>query len=399
MSYTLSMQCALCLKETSVSFLDLGMQPLANKYPREEDFAKEDFFPMAVYFCTNGSNVQLGTIISRERMFEDYYYLSSVNQGLVRHFDSLAKKLADAKFVVDVGSNDGILLKPLKELGVKAVGIEPSINVSKIANDAGLTTITAFFDSASAKETKEKFGEPDVIVASSVFTHLEDPHDCIKTVKELMSADGRFIIEVEYIGNFIRDIQFERFYLDRIFYYSLTSLKHLFESHDMYISDVEHIEPHGGSLQVTTMRKGSGPEPTERVTEQLAKEAEELTLPKLQEFKQKVDESVAAFKTKLQELKDAGVSVAGYGAPARVSTICNYGKIGPELIPFTVDDSPLKQDKYTPGTHIPIVPKSYLDAHKPQLLVVFAYEYMTDIRAKTENAYRYLIPIPPREVA
>ncbi len=392
------MQCALCLKDTSVSFLDLGQQPLANKYPREEDFAKEDFFPMEVFFCTTCSNVQLGTIISRERMFEDYYYLSSVNQGLVRHFESLAEKLKDAKFVVDVGSNDGILLKPLKERGVKAVGIEPSINVSKIANDAGLTTITAFFDSVSASETKKTYGEPDVIVASSVFTHLENPHACIETVKELMATDGRFIIEVEYIGNFIRDIQFERFYLDRIFYYSLTSLKHLFESHDMYISDVEHIEPHGGSLQVTTMRKGSGTGPSESVTAQLAKEAEELTLPKLQEFKTKVDESITAFKAKLEDFKASGVKVAGYGAPARVSTICNYGKIGPELIPFTVDDSPLKQNRYTPGTHIPIVPKTYLDANKPELLVVFAYEYLVDIRKKTENAYRYLIPIPPREV-
>jgi len=393
------MKCALCLQETSVSFLNLGQQPLANKYPREADFAKEDFFPMEVFFCTNCKNVQLGTVISRERMFEDYYYLSSVNLGLVRHFEALAKKLADAKFVVDVGSNDGILLKPLKELGVKAVGIEPSINVSKIANDAGLTTITAFFDSASAAETKKTYGEPDVIVASSVFTHLENPHECIQIVDELMSQDGKFIIEVEYIGNIIRDIQFERFYLDRIFYYSLTSLQHLFDSHGMYVADVEHIEPHGGSLQVTVQRKGQGAGASARVTELLKAEEESLTLPTLQEFKQKVDASVTAFKDKLKEYKAEGTKVAGYGAPARVTTICNYGKIGPELVEFTVDDSPLKQDKFTPGTHIPIVPKPYLDAHKPDLLVVFAYEYLEDIRKKTDNAYRYLIPIPPREVA
>jgi len=392
------MKCALCLQDTSVSFLDLGKQPLANKYPREADFATEDFFPMEVFFCTNCKNVQLGTMISRERMFEDYYYLSSVNLGLVRHFEALAKKLSGAKFVVDVGSNDGILLKPLKELGVKAIGIEPSINVSKIANDAGLTTITAFFNSASAKETKEKYGEPDVIVASSVFTHLEDPHDCITTVDELLAPEGKFIIEVEYIGNIIRDIQFERFYLDRIFYYSLTSLQNLFDSHGMYVADVEIIEPHGGSLQVTAQRKGQGAGASPRVTDLLQAEEEALSLPKLQEFKQKVDVSVAAFKDKLKEYKAGGTKVAGYGAPARVTTICDYGEIGPELIDFTVDDSPLKQNKFTPGTHIPIVPKAYLDEHKPEVLVVFAYEYLEDIRKKTGNAYRYLIPIPPREV-
>src|SRR3989344_7869499 len=125
------MQCHICQSRTAEAFLDLGLQPLANKYPREIDFASEDFFPMKVFFCTTCKNVQLGTIVPRERMFEDYYYLSSVNLGLVRHFESLAKKLSGANFVVDIGSNDGILLKPLKELGVKAVGIEPSINVSK----------------------------------------------------------------------------------------------------------------------------------------------------------------------------------------------------------------------------------------------------------------------------
>src|SRR5215469_4968823 len=138
------MKCRLCEADDTVEFLNLGMQPLANKYPTEAQFLTEDFFPLGMFFCTNCKNVQLGTFISRKRMFEDYYYLSSVNAALVRHFEALAQDLAGAKFVVDVGSNDGILLRPLKSLGIKAVGIEPSINVSKIANDEGLTTICAF---------------------------------------------------------------------------------------------------------------------------------------------------------------------------------------------------------------------------------------------------------------
>lgn len=391
------MQCDLCRNDTAEMFLDLGKQPLANKYPKEADFASEDFFPMQVFFCTTCKNVQLGTKVSRERMFEDYYYLSSVNLGLVRHFESLAKKLADAKFVVDVGSNDGILLKPLKALGVKAIGIEPSINVSKIANDAGLETVTAFFDAASVKETEAKYGKPDVIVASSVFTHLEDPHTFIEDVKTLLAADGRFIIEVEYIGNIVKQTQFERFYLDRIFYYSLSSLKHLFEMHGMHITDVEHIAPHGGSLQVTIQNAGVGT-PFDRVAIHLAEEEGYLTREKMTGFKSEVDTQITALRDKLNEYKEAGLKVAGYGSPARVSTICNYGKIGPELVAFTVDDSPLKQNKFTPGTHIPIVPREHLESHKPDILVVFAYEYFDDIKKKTEGGYRYLIPIPPREV-
>src|SRR3989344_2825213 len=166
------MKCLLCHQDKAVEFLNLGEQPLANKYPATEDsFETEDFSPLAVFFCPDCKNVQLGTIVSRERMFEDYYYLSSVNPGLVRHFEEMAKKFAKSNFVVDIGSNDGILLKPLKEMGVMAIGVDPSINVSKIANDAGLETLVSVFDQKTAEMIKRQYGRPDVVVASSIFTH------------------------------------------------------------------------------------------------------------------------------------------------------------------------------------------------------------------------------------
>jgi len=392
------MKCQLCGHEHLIEFLNLGKQPLANKYPTREQFKTEDFFPLEVLFCEQCKNVQLGTMVSRERMFEDYYYLSSVNKALVRHFERLARKLASAKFVVDVGSNDGILLKPLKDLGVRAIGVEPSINVSKIANDHGLTTICSFFDKAAVSEVERLYGKPDVIVASSVFTHLENPHQFIEAVKSLLADGGKFIIEVEYIGNILRDTQFERFYLDRIFYYSLTSLKNLFESHGMVITEAEHIEPHGGSLQVTIQPKGPGAAPSKDVEAIFKEEADSLNVRNLEKFRSNVDTQIKAFRDTLAGYKNEGLKVAGYGAPARVSTICNYGKIGPDLIEFTVDDSALKQNKYTPGTHIPIATKAHLDANRPDILVVFAYEYFDDIRKKTAGSYRYLFPIPPREV-
>jgi methylation protein EvaC len=389
-----NVKCHLCGHDGAVEFLDLGKQPLANKYPTRAQFDSEEFFPLQMFFCPVCKNVQLGTMVSRERMFADYYYLSSVNAGLVDHFERLAARLQDARFVVDVGSNDGILLKPLKALGVKAIGVEPSVNVSKIANDQGLTTVCAFFDTRTAAEIAQTHGKADVIVASSVFTHLEEPRVFIDAVKTMLADDGKFIIEVEYIGNILRNLQFERFYLDRIFYYSLTSLDHLFRANGMVVADVEHIEPHGGSLQVTVKRHGQGMQ-SANVGALLKEEEESLTAAKLAEFKAKVD---AEFRGQLQRFKADNVKVAGYGAPARVSTICNYGSIGPSLIEFTVDDSPLKQNKFTPGTHIPIVPNAHLKQHRPDVLVVFAYEYLNDIRRKVDGPYRYFLPIPPREV-
>ena len=299
------MNCQLCGHTHLFEFLNLGKQPLANKYPTIPQFEMEEFFPLEVFFCPQCKNVQLGTIISRERMFEDYYYLSSVNAGLVRHFEKLARNLRGAKFVVDVGSNDGILLKPLKELGVRAIGVEPSINVSKIANEQGLDTICSFFDASASTAIEKNYGKPDVIIASSVFTHLEDPHQFIKIVKDLLADNGRFIIEVEYIGNILRDIQFERFYLDRIFYYSLTSLACLFHAHEMVIADVEHIEPHGGSLQVTFRRKSNDISPSDNVAKLLKEEEVGLTTGRLEEFSANVNTQVAAFKNLLLDFKKA----------------------------------------------------------------------------------------------
>lgn len=392
------MKCSLCDSE-SKQFLDLKKQPLANKYPKKPDFQKEDFFPLTVYFCSACKNVQLGTVISRERMFEDYYYLSSVNPGLVRHFEGLAKQIKGASFVVDIGSNDGILLKPLKALGVKALGVEPSINVSKIAMDAGLPTITAFFDAPTVKKIIKDHEKADVVVTSSVFTHLEDPHTFIEDVKTLLSDEGVFIIEVEYIGQILETVQYERFYLDRIFYYSLTSLDLLMKKHGVYVADVEKVEMHGTSLRVS-IRKGKGT-PSKAVTDLLSEEKKALTLDRLMTFKTVVADYTERFRTILEKYKKEGLCVAGYGAPARVATITNYGEIGPELIDFIVDDSPLKQNRFSPGKHIPIVPKTHLDElkKKPDVLVTFAYEYLDDIKKKTASAkYRYLLPIPPREI-
>lgn len=396
----ISMKCLLCNTENAIEFLNLGRQPLANKYPKKEQFSAEDFFPLTVYFCQSCKNVQLGQIVSRERMFVDYYYLSSVNLGLVRHFEDFANKIKDANFVVDIGSNDGILLRPLKALGVKAIGVEPSVNVSKIANDAGLETVTSFFDEQTVENIIAKHGKSDLVVTSSVFTHVEDPHQIIEDVKKLMTEDGAFVVEVEHIGAFVANTQFERFYFDRPYYYSATSLRDLFALHDMFVADIEPISPHGGSIRVTAHKNGHPTPRTERFLALLKEEEETLTLDSMIEFKNQSDLYVNEFKSKLEEYKHEGVRVAGYSAPARVSTICNYGNIGPELIEFLVDDSPLKQDRFSPGTHIPIVSNDHLEKVGADLLVVFAYEYLDDICKKTAGKnYRYLIPIPPREVS
>lgn len=389
------MRCDLCFKSDSYEFLDLGRQPMANKYPKESDFATEEFFDVKVYFCSHCKNVQLGTKVSRETMFVDYYYLSSVNKKLVDHYEAFAHTLKDAKFVVDIGSNDGISLKPLKEMGVKYLGVEPSINVSKIANDAGYDTMCAFFNAESVKEIEAKYGKADVITGLSMFSHLQDPHEFLEDVKSLLTEDGKFVVEVEYNAKMLETMAFERFYLDRIFYFSVTSFQQLFKMHGLVLTDAEVTDIHGGSLRVTAQKKGSL---SERGTLLLEAETKQLRLPKVIEFGVNARKEINALKKKLEEYKAKGLTVAGYGSPARTATLTNFGGIGVDLIDFIVDDSPLKQHRFTPGKHIPIVPNEYLIKNKPDVLVVFAFEYFEDIRKKLHDTYTYIFPIPAREV-
>ena len=176
------MECNLCGSNCSV-LADLGNQPLANKYPsKEKDISSEKFWNLKALICDKCFCGQLNQIIDRSEMFEDYYYLSSINPELQDHFNDLATKLKKHNFVLDVGSNDGILLRPLKALDTRCLGIDPSINVGKIANDQGLETIVDFFTMNSAKKIISKYGHPDAIVASSIFTHLEEPKEFIKAL-------------------------------------------------------------------------------------------------------------------------------------------------------------------------------------------------------------------------
>lgn len=393
------MKCTLCQSD-SFEFLDLEMQPMANKYPaNESEMASEAFFPVKVYFCPSCKNVQLDTTVSRETMFVDYYYLSSVNKALVEHYTDFARrKLKSAKFVVDIGSNDGISLKPLKEMGIRALGVEPSSNVSKIARDSGYATINAFFNTDSVKIIEINYGKPDVITGLSMFSHLQDPHQFIEDVKSLLTDDGRFIVEVEYNVEILKKGAFERFYLDRIFYFSVTSFEALFQLHGMYVADAEVTDIHGGSLRITAQKKGLGKKPKRRIAILMDKEKRWLTPEKIQSFGFAAEKQVKALKNKLIEYKNRGLWVAAYGAPARLSTITNFGDIGPDLIDFVVDDSPLKHGRYSPGKHIPIIDRSFLERKKPDILVVFAYDYFSDIKKKLKYKYRFLFPIPPREV-
>jgi len=394
------MICKICKKNEINEVLNLGLQPLANKYPKNKnDFLVEKIFPLNLLFCPNCLNVQIKNIVDRKEMFEDYYYLSSVNEALVSHFENLAKKISSSSFVVDIGSNDGILLKPLKSKGIKSLGIDPSINVGKIANDKGLETLIGFFNNNTVEKIVSNYGKPDTIVASSIFTHIENPKQFALDIKKLLQKNGFLILEVEYLSNFIKNIQFERFYFDRPFYYSLLSIKILFEQVGMSLVNVEHIYTHGGSIRCYI--KNSKDEKTSSLVKDIInKEKENLKFETFKIFQKNIIKETKNLKEKLNYFKKSKKNVIGYGAPARVSTITNFANIDYNDINFIIDDSPLKQDRYTPGTHIPIISREKLKSNKIDIIIVFAYEYFKEIKEYTKNYNcEYFQPIPFRKLS
>ena len=393
------MKCRVCHSNNTKEFLNLGKQPLANKYPKNiKEIKKEKKFNLSIFFCEVCRTAQIKNIISRKLMFEEYFYLSSVNKGLRDHFNKLAKKLKKYNFIVDIGSNDGILLEPLKKNKVKGIGIDPSFNVGKIANDRGLKTYIDFFEKRVINKIIKEHSKPDVIVASSVVTHLEDPLRFAKNSKYFLKENGILIIEIEYLYNFIKNLEYERFYFDRPFYYSANSINYIFQSFGMSLFDIELINIHGSSLRLY-IKNAKVVKKTKRCKEILSKEKKFLNISTLNKINKKIIKESNNLKNKLTQFKIDGKKIIGYGAPARVSTITNFSKINSKLIDYIIDDSPIKQNKFTPGSHIKILNKNKNIKSNINVVIVFAYEYFRDIRKNFKNInVKFYKPIPLKKL-
>ncbi len=393
------MKCRLCRSSNTFNFANLGLQPLANKYPKNlKEIKKEKLFPMELLFCKNCLNVQIKKIIDRKYLFEDYYYLSSVNKGLVNHFLNLSKKIKKNSFVVDIGSNDGVFLQHLKKRKISFLGVDPSKNVGQIANSKGLTTIIDFFNKRTVNKIIKNYGRPDVVVASSIFTHLKNPNNFIENLKLLLSKKGTFILEIEYLKSIIAQKQFERFYFDRPFYYSLNSIDKLFSKNNLSLINFEFIKTHGGSIRCYIKNTRSAKK-SKKLIEELKKENKSINQIKLTNFSNLIKHYTLDFNIKIIEMKKQKKFVIGYGCPARVSTITNLSKIGNKQIKYIIDDSPLKAGRFSPGMNIPIKNFRVLSKKKEYTVIVFAYDYFNDIKKKLKYYNcKFYFPIPLKKI-
>jgi hypothetical protein len=286
---------------------------------------------------------------------------------------------------VDIGSNDGIALVPLKENGIKVLGIEPAKNVARIAQEKGIDTLCTYFSTDTAIDILKNYGQVDVVTASNVFAHADNLEEIANAVFKMLKDDGTFIIEVQYLLDTIKDLTFDNIYHEHVNYWGVTSLNNFFNRLGMYVSDVEHVDTHGGSIRVYVKKELKVIKPS--VFEFLIKE-EEFGLTKYEtylDFAKRVEQAKANVIKNIKLLKDQGLTLVGYGSPAKATTSLNYFSITNQEIDYIIEDNPLKHNKFLPGINIPIYSKEKLNEKLPDVIIVMAWNFLEDIKRNNQD--------------
>ena len=365
--------------------ISLGLSPLANNLLNSlED--KDKLYPLELMYCPDSHNCQLSYVVPAEEMFNHYLYVSSTSKSFRQHFKDAADKyikeffLNSESLVVDIGSNDGIALKPLQEKGIKVIGIEPATNISKIANDNNIPTLNEYF---SDKTLIKQNGKVDLVTASNVFAHADDLEGIAKNVFRLLKQEGTFIIEVQYLLDTLQDLTFDNIYHEHVNYWSVTSLNNFFNRLGYKVNKVEHVDTHGGSIRVYIKNKSYIPHTS--VKEFLEKE-EKFGLTKYEtylDFAKKIEQIKNNVNNNIKKLKDKGLTLAGYGSPAKATTSLNY--FGVKDIDYIIEDNKLKHSKYLPGVKIPIISKEQIKNNLPDIIIIMAWNFEKEIKNNNKN--------------
>ncbi|MBF0331741.1 MAG: class I SAM-dependent methyltransferase [Candidatus Omnitrophica bacterium] len=386
-------QCRVCSAALE-PVIDFGRMPIANGFLKDPK-AKEFFYNMAVGFCPSCLMVQLTEAPAPEMMFNDSYaFFSSTSRAMAEHFRGNAEEVlartsrSSAPFIVELGCNDGIMLKNLAAKGVKHLGIEPSSNVARAARQNGVNVTEKFFNAATAQAILKEYGPADVICGSNVFCHIEDINSVFAGLAILLKPEGYVYFEDPYLWDIIQKSSFDQIYDEHVYYFSGLSVRNLAARHGLELVDMAHQEVHGGSMRYYLKRKGVQA-PASAVAEWIAKE-KELKIDVIdgyRVFKSKVDVICRDLKALLVDLKAKGARVVGYGATSKSTTLLNYAGIGPELIEHISDTTPTKIGRFTPGMHIPVKAYEDLVPGGVRYVLLLAWNHKKEIMAK-ERAFQ-----------
>ncbi|WP_440923012.1 NAD-dependent epimerase/dehydratase family protein [Candidatus Pelagibacter sp.] len=392
-------ECRSCGNEKLKRVISLGYQPLANNLLNKKNESTE-LYPLELNYCEKCHNCQLSVSVDPKKMFSNYLYTSSTSKVFRNHFANAAKQyVRDFKlkpktsYIIDVGSNDGVGLRPFKELGFKNIlGIEPAKNLSKLANENNIKTFNGFLEKKNLKKIKKN---ADLILASNVFAHSDNLKEMAECMIKLLKKSGTIIIEVQYLLNTLKDLTFDNIYHEHYNYWSLTSLINFFEKFDLTIFKAQKINTHGGSIRVYLKKKKIK---IEKSVKFLLKEEEDFGVKKFSAYQKFSDQIYNIRKNvinNLNKLKKDNDQIIGYGAPAKATTALNFYGVTNQ-IDFIIEDNKLKHGKFIPGVKIPITSKAKLKKKASKILVL-AWNFYDDIKKNNSNLSKDFINIKDLE--
>ncbi len=382
--------CQICGHAPLDDVLSLGYMPPVNQMvPIGQEPRQQPWFPTNLLHCRNCDLVQLGLAVDPVIIFPpEYPYTSGITKLLRDNFADLHREsaallgLGADDLVVDIGSNDGTLLSNFQNGGHRVLGIEPT-DVGDIANGKGIPTLKRYFGFDVARDVKREHGAASVVTAANCFAHIEDVHAIVDGIVEMLKDGGVFISESHYLIGLLDTLQYDTVYHEHLRYYSLTSLKHLLEMHDLEVFHARPIPSHGGSIRVYAARRGSHPV-QESVRRMLASEPRGDAMSKrLASFRRDVVLSKLRLLSMLRDLKEKGARIAGISAPSRASTLVNYAGLDEGIVDYVCEiPGSLKIGKYMPGTGIPVVDEAQLFSDQPDCAIVFSWHIADELAPK-----------------
>ena len=390
--------------------MDFGRVALAGAFLKPEQFAYEATYPLRLYLCSDCFAVQLIDKVSANVLFEDYFYFSSTIRTLREHFQRYAAEVTsrfltpETSTVIEVGCNDGVLLRPLADQKIRTViGVDPATNVVKTIDDPRVTVINDFFTEAVAEKIVARHGKADLVMANNVYAHIPDIQGITRAVRNTLKDEGVFVFEVHYLGKVIKELQYDMIYHEHLYYYSLLSAMKHFDRYDMIVFDLKPVPIHAGSMRFYVCKKGSkrgasvSPQVTALQQEELANgfHRRETFI----RFAADIADRKAQLMALLNRLRADGKTVAGYGASGRANAMIQYCGIDRSHLAYMIDDAPAKARFHTPGSHFVIHPSSILyEGSPPDYVLVFAWSFLEEIAKKNqkylERGGRMIVPLP-----
>ncbi len=380
--------CRFCGAPLHDVFADLGMSPLANSYlPPERVNAMEPFYPLRALVCANCFLVQLEEFEPAERIFSDYAYFSSYSTSWLEHCRAYAEQMTERlgldgdSHVVEVASNDGYLLQYFAQRGVSVLGVEPAANVAAVAVEKGIATVVEFFGEDVARRLAAE-RPADLLLGNNVLAHVPDLNDFVAGMKALLAPGGVITMEFPHLMRLVEENQWDTIYHEHFSYFSFLTVSEVFAAHGLRLFDVQELPTHGGSLRIYGAHEDDAGKPDSDAARELAQRERDAGYAQLDVYRgygRRVEQDKRAILRFLVDLKERGLRIAAYGAPAKGNTLLNYCGVGRDFIDYTCDLNPHKQGHFLPGSHIPIRSPEQLREDRPDVVLILPWNLTDEI--------------------